>query len=779
MKDSLLAAIERHESLANSYGDLSDERSTALDYYLGKPMGNEVEGRSQVVSRDVWDTVEWIKPQLADIFCSGDQVVLFSPTGPNDVQKAQQETEYVSHIATEKNDWFTVWYGWSHDALLQKVGYVLAYYDEHKDRTKEEYEGLSDDELALLLQDPDIQVIKHEIDEDDAGGVYHEVTIERVKEYGCVKIENIAPERVLVSHNARGLNLQDPRLDFCEYWEFKTISELRDEGFKVDDDLSDSSENVQDWEDQSRDTLNPFKNSDGDESSPAARRLKVRNVWIRYDANDDGLTELRRVVVVGSTILEDEECDQITLIALCPVPLPHQHVGLSVADAVKDLQDIKTALLRGSLDNLYLANNGRHAVDMNRVNLDDMLVSRPGGIVRVDGPLGDALMPLNHSVAGDVAVPMMEYMDRIGQKRTGVNEQSQGLDPNTLNKTATGATMLMSAAQQRIKFIARIFAETGVKALFRVIHALTLKNARKEEIVQLRSQWVPVDPRQWTKRDDLSISVGLGTGDRASQVGMLTQILGIQAQAAQFGLASPDKVYNTLKRLVQAAGYKDPTEFWNDPTQNPMPPPGPPTEVLKEQAKINGQLQIEQLRAAEERQARQETLFMEMKKLDANLQLQQSNDMRDAERERLRAEFQAQLDAQRIELDRWRAELDAAVAKYKTDQDNQTKLIIAGQQAEQAQQSEQLRIGHEAAQKHEDRALAEKQATEQQKAAKAEKPKAEKPSVDMTPVVDAVKSLADAQKTTLESLDAVHKALTAKRVLKKGADGTAYSEVQE
>ncbi len=753
MNDTLLAAIERHETLASSYGDLSDERSTALDYYLGKPLGNEVEGRSAVISRDVWDTVEWIKPQLADIFCGGDQVVMFSPTGPEDVKAAEQETEFVNHIITEKNDWFTTWYGWSHDALLQKVGYVIAYYEDREDRTKEKYQGLSEDEAALMLQDSSVSIVEAEQVPTEYGLTFN-LTIERVASYGCVKFENVAPERVLISHNARGLNLQDPRLDFCEYWEYKTISELRDEGFKVDDDLSDHADGAQDWEDERRDALNPWRNSEGDESSPAARRLKVRNVWIRFDSDDDGLTELRRVVVVGTTILSDEECDQVTLVALCPVPLPHQHAGLSMAEAVMDLQRIKTALLRGSLDNLYLANNGRHVIDEDAINLDDMLVSRPGGVVRKKAgvSMADAIMPLTHSAAGDIAVPMMEYMDRISQKRTGVNEQSQGLDPNTLNKTATGAQMLMGAAQQRIKFIARIFAETGVKALFRVVHALTLKNARKAEIVQLRNQWVPVDPRSWKKRENMSISVGLGTGDRPQQIAFLMQVLGIQTQALQFGLTGPDKVYNTLKRLTQAGGFKDPNEFWSDPSMNPPQPPGPPPEVLKEQAKVQGQAQIEQMKAQSQSQLEQmrigaelqlkrEEFGLKMQELQANLQLQQSNDVRDAERERLRAEQQAQIDAMKLQFDREKADLEAQITKYKTDQDNATKLQIAGMSAEQSSQSQALQIAHDAAQKESDRVS---KAHEAKEGAKQEKAREEvKPDPRLDKLLEVTSKIAD------------------------------------
>jgi len=773
--ESLLAAIERHETLADSYGNLSEERTKALDYYLGNPMGNEVQGRSQVISRDVWDTVEWIKPQLSDIFCGGDQVVMFNPTGPEDVAAAEQETEFVNWVITEKNDWFTVWYSWAHDALLQKTGYVIAYWDEREDRTKEKYEGLTEDEVALLSQDPSVQIVKLEQEEEG-----FEVELERVKEYGCVKIENVPPERVLVSHNARGLNLQDPRLDFLEYWEYKTISDLRDEGFEVDDDLQDDADSTQQWEESLRDDFNPFRNNEGEESSPAARRLRVRNVWIRYDSNDDGRTELRRVVVVGKTILEDEECDLVTLVAKCPTPLPHQHVGLSVADAVTDLQDIKTALLRGTLDNQYLSNNGRFAIDVNQVNLDDMLVSRPGGVVRVDGPVQNAIAPLIQGNPAMDSVPLMEYVDRISQKRTGVNEQAQGLDPNTLNKTATGAQMLMSAAQQRIKFIARIFAETGVKALFQVVHALTLKHARKAEVVRLRNQWVVVDPRQWVKRADMSIAVGLGAGDKPQQIAFLTQVLQIQQLAMQVGLANPSKIYNALKRLTQAAGYKDPNEFWADPQVEPMPDPGPPPEVLKEQAKAQAQMMIEQGKAQVQLELARQQAQIEMQKLQAQLQLQESNDMRDAERERLKAQFDAQLEQQRLALEEWKAQLQADLGKYTNDQDNNTKLTIAGLNAQTQSQSEQLKIGHDAAQKQADR---QSQAELQDMAKKPDKQtgtQIQSMQKALDQVAGALKQLTDMQKQVAEGQKSIEQAVKAKRVLVRGPDGRpSHSEIAQ
>lgn len=681
MSESIVSAVEQYESLAETHGTLSDERAKALDHYLGNPLGNEVDGRSQVVSRDVWDTVEWIKPQIADIFCGGDDVINFTPRGPEDVQAAEQETEFVNYVITQKNNWFETWYGWSHDALLQKVGYVKAYWDDSEDRTKETYKGLTDDEATLLLQDQEIEPVSAERSE-----LGWDITVERVKKYGCVKLVNVAPENVFVDANARNLNIQDPSCNFSEHRERKTLSQLRLEGFDVDDDISDGGSDTNTYED-SRRNGGITRDDEGQEADPSMRKVLVRECWIRYDEDGDGKAELRHVVLVGTTVLLNEESDHTLLVALCPTPLPHQHTGLSVADAVSDLQLIKTALFRGSLDNLYLANNGRYAIDQNTVNLDDMLVSRPGGVVRTNGAPGQSIFPLTHPTRGDIAVPMMEYIDRIGQKRTGVNEQSQGLDPNVL-QTATHSAQIATAAMQRIKFIARIFAETGVKSLFQIVHALTLKHSRQVEMMRLRNQWIPVDPRQWVKRADMQISVGLGAGDKTQQIVFLEGVLQKQVMALQAGLTSPPKIYNALKRLTQAGGFKDPNEFWDDPsTQPPRPPAGPPPELLKEQAKAQGQLQLEQMKGQTTMQVEAQRAQLKQQELQANLQLQASNDARDSEREMMRAQMDAQLEQQRLMLDRWITQANNALEKYKSDQDAQVKLLIAGiQQRAQAEE---------------------------------------------------------------------------------------------
>lgn len=686
LDEKLISAIEHHEGLAETYGNLSDERTEALDYYLGNPMGNEVPGRSQVISRTVWDTVEWIKPQLADIFTSGEEVVSFSARGPEDVKGAEQETDYVNYIISQRNDWFNIWYNWSHDALIQKNGYVKCFWDDSEDITVESYNYLTDDEFALLMQAQDVEMVEHseQITIDEMTGMEshtHSVKLQRKKPCNLVKVENLPPEFVLVDHNARGLSLNDPQCSFVEHREYRTISQLRQDGFDVPDDISDSGDGASDWESELRDDYTPFKDRDRDGAGgdPSMRRVMVRECWIRVDYDEDGIAELRHVIVVGTTVLLNEDADLVPIVALCPTPMAHRHYGLSVSDAVMDLQRIQTALLRGALDNQYLSNNGRYGVNADMVNLDDMLDSRPGGIVRVQGNPGEHIMPLNHSTNGAQVVPMMEYVDKIAQKRTGVSEMQQGLNPNVLNNQAgaNANSAMMTAAQQRIKFIARIFAETGVRALFQIVHALTLKNSRQQEMVELRGEWVPIDPRQWVKRKDMQISVGLGMGDKPMQLAFLGQTMQAQMQMLPLGVTNPALIYNTLARMAKVAGYKDASEFWQNPAQMPPPPPpGPPPEIVLQQMKMQADVQKTQAEMTVEMEKVKLQAEAKLQETQAQLELQASNDQRDGERAILEAQMRAQLEQAKMESDRQIAEIKAQMDKYKADLESQTRIYI-------------------------------------------------------------------------------------------------------
>jgi hypothetical protein len=533
----------------------------------------------------------------------------------------------------------------------------------------------------LLMQAQDVEIVEQAETFDMVGNPAYTVKIRKTKPRDITKIVNLPPEYVLVSQNAKGLSLNDTACDFVEHREYKTISQLREQGFDVEDDISDSGDGVGDWEADLRDDYTPFRdnNRDGAGGDPSMRRVKVRECWIRVDYDEDGMAELRHVIVVGTTILLNEDADCVPIVALCPTPLSHRHNGLSVADAVMDLQRIQTALLRGSLDNQYLANNGRFAVDVNTVNLDDMLDSRPGGMVRVEGNVGASFYPLTHPTQGAQVVPMMEYMDKIAQKRTGVSDQTMGLNPNALNNQAGAAANMatITAAQQRIKFIARIFAETGIKALFQLVHGMTLKHSRQAQMVEMRGQWVPVDPRQWVTRTDMTVTVGTGIGDKPQQIMFLTELAKSQIQLAGQRFATPGQIYNTLARISKLSGFKDPAEFWTNPEKLPPAPPQTDPQVMAEQMRMQADVQKTQATMQMEMQKIQMQNEAKMAEIRANLELQASNDARDRETDQINAQLRAELEAAKIQNDQMIAQMKNEIDKYKADLDAQTKLIIA------------------------------------------------------------------------------------------------------
>lgn len=602
----LLRAIEEHESRASARGSLADDRQEAMDRYMGRPYGDEEEGRSHVVMRDVADTVEWIKPSLLKIFASGDEVVRFDPVGPEDEEQSQQETDYVNHVLMGKAAGFMVLHDWFHDALVQRNGYVWARSVSKQRESLERYQGLSDDEFAALMQSPGLELVEHservEVQQTTAGPFqarFHDVAVRSVVRYSCIEACNVAPERVLVHPDWSSLTLQD--CPFTEVIDTMSISDLRQMGYDVSDEIDDTSQyNEDQWSMQRREVSEDGQLDESDEQG-ASRRVRVRFVWIRHDVDGDGIAELRRVVVCGSTLLEDEEDDIVPVAALCPFRLPHEHVGQSVDDLVQDLQRIRTVLVRGFLDGMYLSMHGRNAIDINRVNLDDMLVTRPGGVVRVNGSVGDGIMPLIQPSNGASLLQAVEYIDGVRENRTGVTRYNQGLDANSLNKTAHGISQIMTASQQRIELIARVFAETGIKALMLIIHAMSIKNGRQAEMIRLRGKWVQVDPRQWKQRQDLTISVGIGTGNKDQMLQHLMMILQEQKQGLAAGLTTPAQIFNTLKRLTQNAGFKQAEEFWSDPAQMEQKPPPDPMqspEMLKVQMQEQNKLRIKMLELA-------------------------------------------------------------------------------------------------------------------------------------------------------------------------------------
>lgn len=599
---------EIDDSIGYVETDTVQERQEALEYYLREPYGNEVEGKSQIVTGEVAEVVDGALPQLIRVFTSTDGVVEFQPVNDGDEPFAQQATEYCNWVFYKDNDGFLILHNWFKDALLQKTGIVKAYWDEKIDVTKESYEDLSDDDLMMLMQDEDLEVVEQETEEEInevtdpmTGQVFqnvkreHYVKVKRTKKDGHVIVENVPPEEFLISKRAR--TIQDS--PFVAHRRMMTRSELVAMGF--DKDLVDSlgsGDTLEFSPDRiARYSRGEQPNSMGSQDQ-SMEVVEVYECYIKVDYNNDGIAELRRVVYASNEILEDMECDYIPFHSLCPIPIPHKFYGQSLADRALDLQLIKSTVLRQMLDNLYLTNNYRVGAVEGQVNLDDLLTSTAGGVVRMKNP--NAIVPLTVASTTQGSFPMLEYLDGVQARRTGVSDSQNGIDPNILqNVTAAAVSAMSQASAGKLELIARIFAETGVKSLFKGILHLLCKYQDKERLIRINGKFVPFNPREWHNQYNVSINVGLGTGTRQEQLTTMQMILQKQEQIIQqYGLSNPlvnlMQYRNTLAKFINMAGFKDAAQFMNEitPEQNEVlsqPQPeklDPNTEAAKVLAEV-------------------------------------------------------------------------------------------------------------------------------------------------------------------------------------------------
>jgi hypothetical protein len=587
--DELLQRVNNEISDALGYNDTIDkQRETAMEYYFGMPLGNEVDGRSQYVDSSVMDTIEWIKPSLMRVFASGEEMVKFNPVGPEDVETAAQATDYVNYIFTKDNPGWEILYTWFTDALLQKNGIVKCYWDEYEDWNREEYNGLDEQEFNALVVSPSIEVQEHTPYQDDYG-MKHDVVLSRKAYVGKVKVENVPPEEFLISREAK--TIEDAR--FTCHRVLKTLSELRlmypDEDLDPRD-LGSGEDSYLYQSDLARFDFDDSRGLPWGDGNITSEDESLRTYWLhesfmKIDYDGDGIAELRKVCSVGQKVLANEAIDSIPFISITPIKIPHKFFGLSIADLVLDIQKIKSVLMRNLMDNMYNQNFGRYAVLEGQANLDDLLTQRPGGVVRVKSP--NAIMPLATPQLEQSSFSMLDYLDKLRESRSGVNKYSQGLNDSALTShtTATAVSATMTAAQSRVELIARCFAETGVKELMRNIYELVLKNQDHQRVVMLRNKWVPVRPDMWRDKMDCTVSVGIGNGNRDQQLMHLTTMLSFAGDAMRGGLkiVNEKNMYNMGAALIKNMGFQNVDDFLTDPES--VPPQPDPREQM-EQAEL-------------------------------------------------------------------------------------------------------------------------------------------------------------------------------------------------
>lgn len=665
MDQETLKGIIENE-VDNSIGYIETEtvydRTKALDYYNRQPYGNEVEGRSSIVTGEVAEVIDGALPQLLRVFTQSDEIVRFEPKSFDDEEKAKQATEYVNWVMNRDNDGVLIFHNWFKDALLQKNGIVKVYWDEKVDVIKEKYQNLSEEELTMILADESVEVVSQEViqvgqTQDPMTGAImpinaYNVKLKKTNKTGKVIVENVPPEEFLISKKARTI-ADSP---FIAHRKLSTRSELIAMGFKKDvidnlpiySDLTFSQERVARFDNSEQ------PNDQDDSLDFSMQEVEVYECYIKTDYDGDGIAELRKVFYAGSEILENEEVDFVPFASICPIPMPHKFFGHSLADRVVDLQLIKSTVTRQILDNLYMTNSPRMGVVEGQVNLDDLLTVTANGVVRMKNP--NAVVPLTVPATASQSFPLLEYLDVVQSKRTGVSDAQQGLNPDILqNTTATAVAAMQSAAAGKIELIARVFAETGVKDLFQKILQLLCKYQDKSRVIRLRGKYVSIDPREWTNQFDISINVGLGTGDRQEQMAMTAMVLSKQEEILKtIGVNNPlvdlSQYRNTLGRFIESAGFKDSSEFFKEITP-------------------------EQVQAMAQPQQEQPPIDPQIQAYIAQMQAQIEADKAKAQNDIDIARFKAQ---EQMKLDREKFEMTMALKRQEFEYEAQLKAMQVG-----------------------------------------------------------------------------------------------------
>jgi len=608
---------EIYDAISFIDDDIGGNRALATEYYYGLPFGDEEEGRSQVVSMDVRDTVQGILPSLMRIFFGPERVVEFAPQGPEDVQSAEQATDYVDFIFKRDNPGFKILHSAFKDALVRKVGIVKYWWDESVEVKAESFSMLDEQTMMFLTQDPDIEIsavreypIPGMAEQNIAQGIMtpppmmYDVEIKRRIKSGKVKIEALPPEEFLIDRRAKSID----EATFVGHRTMKTVSDLVAMGYDYDE-MVEVAGNGNDFDNNEEYTArNPFAViSTANNGDPSSKSVLYIEGYLKVDFDGDGIAEMRRICTVGTgnKVMRNEIVAERQFADFCPDPEPHTFFGMCPADVVMDIQRIKSNVQRGILDSLAQSIHPRTAIVEGQANMEDVLNTEVGAVIRMRAP--GMVQPFTTPFVGQAAFPMLDYLDDIKQTRTGISKAASGLDADALQSTTKAAvSATVNAAHQHIEMIARTFAETGLRKLFTGILKLVIENQDKERMIRLRNTFVPIDPRSWDANMDVIVNVGVGDGTLEDRINILNQVAMRQEMILkETGVNNPvvslPQYTNTLSKLLQLAGIKDSQNYFNQlPVDFQLPEPPPPKPTPEE---MLAQVQVQSIQADIEKKA--------------------------------------------------------------------------------------------------------------------------------------------------------------------------------
>jgi hypothetical protein len=697
LDDSEILSIidaEKQSSIGFENGtELEKKRRTSLEYLKGQ-MDDvpSLPNRSKATSTDIAEAVETVMPDLMEIFTAGEDVATFEAVGEEDEEAAQQETDYVLHVAFQKLRGFLLLYTAIKDALTVDTGILKTTWQDKEEVKDEKLKGITAVQLEMAQKSgaeivESVQTGMDTTPDEMTGEItpveLFDATIRMKYDRGCIKSVAIDPANLTIASDAT------LDLDECIYLairSFPRAQSLIDNGFdedKVSLLPGHVQRNTNDENEQARDVAgettavgqdgNGTGGPDGKDGRSLMRTVEIHEHYIRSDFDQTGKSQLWCVVTDADckVLLHKKKVDRHGLAFGTPFIQAHRFYGMSLAEKLIEIQKIKTALLRMMLDSGYFAMNQRTEIAMDKANehtIADLMRNEPMSPVR--SRTGDAVRPLQAGQLGFDVGMMLEYTSTMAEQRTGVVRNAQGLNPDSLHETKGGMQALMTMAQKRVRMIARILAETLVKGWFLDIHALSRKHGTRAEKIRLRGKWVDIDPTNFGDRSDMTIEVGVGSGGKEMELAGLTKIMEFQEkmilsqQPDYMVMASPKKVYNAASRFARKVGFKAPEQFFEDPDDlarkkeeakaqraaqgipEPEEPPSP--EAMKVKGELELKAKAQQDAMALEAEKAKAKFASDQQALQAKAQMDQQSAAMDAQMRQ--AQSQADLTMKREQM---------------------------------------------------------------------------------------------------------------------------------
>lgn len=557
----LVALLQDQEKMAVSYrsSELAEEQRLALEYYDALPFGDEEEGRSQVVSPDVAEAVDYMTISILRTVVSGDRVVEFEAKQQGEEDAAEDATEAVNYQFMRGQDGYKVLTDWLQSGLIEKIGVVKTCARKEMKKRKERLAQVSEDVLVSLMNEPNVKVTTTTQDETDA----YTVEVETEREQTCYEDITIPSEEFLFSARLRDVD----DMGYKAHRVLKTKSELVEMGFDRDQ-VEDLAGEGTYYDSDARSTTRWADEGQMRTSSlPGMDMVWLLEEYVNVDLNGDGVAELIQVFRVDGTILDMNPVEGNPFVVFTPFPRAHRMVGNSLADKVMDIQRIRSVILRQTLDGIYLTNNPRMWLPKEcetENTVDDLLTVRPGGIIRGSGAGGQPI-PLNEPFDVQRGMAMLQYLAGEQESRTGITRLNQGLDADALNKTATGTALMQAQGQQFEEFIARNFAEAMSRLFIKKLRLMI--DSGDPVAVRVDGQYRSADPKEWSPDMDVSIRVGLGSGRKDQRLAYRSQLLQMQQLGLEGGLCSPKHIASNMFGWIRDASLGNPNDYWQDPEE--------------------------------------------------------------------------------------------------------------------------------------------------------------------------------------------------------------------